>query len=204
MSASVLFLGWDRADWRVLEPMLAEGRLPRLRRLIDSSERGTLLSAFPPHSVAAWTSFLSGQPSAVHGVLDFRRGDKRRYFPIVPHTSSSVPSPDLLQYLSLNGRRVLSANIPMTFPPRQVDGLVVGGVFLPPGAVFTHPPTLQAELDSLGGFPINGLAWNRSRSLFELIDEALHVTRRHTAVFGSLLERHRWDVALFGYMAPDR
>jgi len=57
----------------------------------------------------------------------------------------------LLQAISDAGARVLSINLPMTFPPFPVNGALVSGVFLPPGARFTHPPELEQELDVAAG-----------------------------------------------------
>jgi len=99
---------------------------------------------------------------------------------------------------------VLSINIPMTFPPLPVNGAVVSGVFLPPDATFTHPPELQQELADLGGFPINGLEWADVNDLADLFEEARVMVRQRALIAERLLEREHWDVALVGFMAPDR
>jgi predicted AlkP superfamily phosphohydrolase/phosphomutase len=204
VTARVLFVGWDGADWDVLDRLQAEGVMPSLAGLREGGAEGTLLSTFPPHSVAAWTSFLCGRPVSEHRVIDFMACRPGSYFPDIPHTARSVPSPDLLRLLNQQGRRVLCANLPMTFPPGPGRGTLISGVFLPPDAKYTFPPQLQERLAAFGGFPTSAMRWVHAASLPRLLEEAAAVTRQHTTVFREMIQSQDWDVALVAYMAPDR
>src|SRR5919197_715960 len=66
----VLLVGWDGADWRILDPLLERGDLPNLQALISRGQRAVLRSTVPTHSWAAWPSFLTGVDPADHGVYD--------------------------------------------------------------------------------------------------------------------------------------
>src|ERR671929_2319445 len=70
----VLLIGWDGADWRILDPLLERGDLPNLQALIDRGQKGVLKSTIPTHSWAAWPSFLTGVDPADHGVYDILEG----------------------------------------------------------------------------------------------------------------------------------
>src|SRR5690348_11549266 len=77
-----LVIGWDGADWRILDPLLERGVLPNLQALIDRGGRGVLRSTIPTHSWTAWPSFLTGVDPADHGVYDIlesRRSSKRQF-----------------------------------------------------------------------------------------------------------------------------
>jgi predicted AlkP superfamily phosphohydrolase/phosphomutase len=49
----VLLIGWDGADWRILDPLLERGDLPNLANLISRGHRAILRSTVPTHSWAA-------------------------------------------------------------------------------------------------------------------------------------------------------
>ena len=66
----VLLIGWDGADWRILDPMLEAGLLPNLASLVRRGAKGVLRSTVPNHSWSAWPSFLTGLDPANHGVYD--------------------------------------------------------------------------------------------------------------------------------------
>jgi tetratricopeptide (TPR) repeat protein len=67
----VLLVGWDGADWLIVRPLLQQGRMPNLQRLIARGASGELLAIKPLLSPLIWTSIATGQPATVHGVADF-------------------------------------------------------------------------------------------------------------------------------------
>ena len=67
----LLFIGLDGATWRVLEPAMANGSAPTLRRLVESGTHGTVQALWPPHwSGAAWAAIVTGLPREVTGVYE--------------------------------------------------------------------------------------------------------------------------------------
>ena len=38
----LLIVGWDAADWQVIDPLIAAGEMPHLKRLIDGGVRSDL------------------------------------------------------------------------------------------------------------------------------------------------------------------
>ena len=78
----VLLIGWDGADWRILDPLLEAGVLPNLAALVERGGSAVLRSTLPTHSWAAWPSFLTGVDPADHGVFDIfesRGGGAKQY-----------------------------------------------------------------------------------------------------------------------------
>ena len=200
----LLIVGWDGADWEILDDLLNRGDLPNLSQAISDGMRGDLESTLPTHSWAAWPTFLTGMHPAGHGVFDFvqrDRNDPRRRIPV---TSASIGAPTFLEILSQAGIEVRAANIPVTFPPLKVRGRLIAGVAIPPRSTFVHPPEWGEHLQRVAPFPLNGLEWSRFADRQEqLIEEALELVERRTASYEALLEG-AWTVAVCVYVATDR
>jgi predicted AlkP superfamily phosphohydrolase/phosphomutase len=194
-------VGWDGADWEILDPLLAAGALPNLRALIDRGGRGVSRSCLPSHSWAAWPTFLTGLDPAGHGVFDileYRPGATRR----LPVSSRSMLAPAWPARAAEAGRKVLLANIPLTYPPLELDeGVCIAGGVIPAGAAWSHPNGIGEQL----GWPINGGSWTTFRGRPEaLIDDVEQVTRARAQAMRRLLDEQPWDVACMVFVSPDR
>src|SRR4051812_38819788 len=69
----VIVLGFDGADARTTEEMMARGELPHLARLRDSGTFAPLGTTMPAESPVSWASLNSGQNPAKTGVPGFVR-----------------------------------------------------------------------------------------------------------------------------------
>lgn len=204
MRQRVLVVGWDGADWEIVDDLLARGLLPNLAEMLAAGGRGTLLSTIPSHSWAAWSSFLTGYQPAGHGVWDFVERHPTDPDRRVPVSSTSIRRPTFLDQLSAAGVEVRAANIPVTFPAWEVNGRMIGGVAVPRGAPFVTPGAFAAELESRAPFPINGLEWTRFAEQPDvLVADARRLVEERTRSFEVLLEGS-WDVAVCVFVAPDR
>lgn len=193
-------MGWDGADWDVLDPLLAAGDLPNLAALAGRGARGVARSILPSHSWAAWPTFLTGVDPAGHGVFDIlehRPGSTRR----MPVSSRSILAPTWPQRLSDADRTVLLLNVPLTYPPLPLRGAVIAGGVIPPNAVYSHPAEVGPEL----GWPINGGSWTTFRDRpFDLIADVERVTAARAEAARRLMDREEWDVACAVFVSPDR
>lgn len=67
----VWIIGWDGMSPNVLQPLLAEGKLPNLERLMARGAYGRLTTIKPTHSPIIWTSIATGKEPAKHGITGF-------------------------------------------------------------------------------------------------------------------------------------
>ena len=67
----VLVIGWDAADWRVINPMLQEEKLPNLKKFMDEGVSGNNSTLDPPLSPMLWTSIATGKRPFNHGIHGF-------------------------------------------------------------------------------------------------------------------------------------
>ena len=67
----LLLVGWDAADWKVIDPLLAKGEMPHLARLLQQGVRGNVATIQPPLSPMVWTSIATGKRPPKHGIFGF-------------------------------------------------------------------------------------------------------------------------------------
>ena len=67
----VLLIGWDGADWKVIHPLMDQGTMPNLKRLIANGVMGNIATMQPMFSPMLWTSIATGKRPYKHGVLNF-------------------------------------------------------------------------------------------------------------------------------------
>jgi predicted AlkP superfamily phosphohydrolase/phosphomutase len=200
MANRVLVVGWDGADWDILDPLLAAGELPTLRELQDRGRRGVSRSCLPSHSWAAWPTFLTGRDPGGHGVFDileYMPGATRR----PPVSWRSILAPTWPERLSEAGKTTLLVNVPLTWPPPAIRGVAIAGGVVPPRRPFSHPEDVGPRL----GWPINGGSWTtfRNRPL-DLVDDLEALTHRRGEAMRTLLDEQPWDVACLVFVSTDR
>ncbi len=200
----LLIIGWDGADWEIVNDLIERGDLPNVGRMIEEGAAGNLDSTTPSHSWAAWSTFLTGMNPGSHGVFDFVERDPKEPRRRIPVSSRSIKTPTFFERLSEAGHEVRLGNIPVTFPPTPVRGRIIAGVTVPPGSSFVYPEEWAAELRERAPFPVNGMEWTRFRDDPEaLAREAKGLVERRTDSFECLLGG-KWKVATCVYVAPDR
>lgn len=69
--SKVLVIGWDAADWKVINPLIQQGKMPALKKLIDGGVSGRIKTLDPPLSPMLWTSIATGFRADKHGIKGF-------------------------------------------------------------------------------------------------------------------------------------
>lgn len=151
----LLIVGLDGATFDILDPLMALGQLPHLKQIVEKGSRATLLSTTPPATLPAWTSFLTGAPPDVHGVIDMFMRYENGYG-LVPCTGRRRHVPTFLWHASQSGRRVCSIGVPGTFPPEEINGYCISGFDAPgvshAGPANVFPANFFSRVQQLGGY----------------------------------------------------
>lgn len=124
----VAVIGWDGADWSVARPLMAQGRLPHLQRLVQRGASGELHSMVPILSPLLWTTLATGQPPEVHGVLDFLEPGPSGG-PPRPITAAARQVPALWEMAHAAGLTTGVVGWWATHPAPQLDGFAVSDQF---------------------------------------------------------------------------
>jgi len=198
----VLIIGLDGATWDVLNPLMAEGLMPRLRQAVESGASGILRSTTPPITPAAWTTFLTGRQPGGHGIIDFERYDAHSNKLSFNSTRCLDHVRNVWQILGDRGFKVGSVNVPMTYPPIPVNGFMVSGFETPgPECDFVYPPELKEALLARWPDPTVHKSWKRSRfrrdrTFRENVAYARRSFAQGAAMTKWLGDTHGWDVLM--------
>ncbi len=69
--APLLLIGWDAADWSLINEMEAKGLMPHFAALRQRATEAYLASLVPTLSPLLWTSVVTGKRAHEHGILSF-------------------------------------------------------------------------------------------------------------------------------------
>lgn len=150
----LLIVGFDGASFDVIRPMIADGELPHVARVLAEGASGELESETPPTSPPAWTSMMTGLNPGRHGVYHFIRRRLGSYE--TPLVDSRIYSgKDLMSVLTRRGWTAGTMNIPMTYPPFPLEGgYMVSGIPMPlEGESIAWPAGLTREMSERLGHP---------------------------------------------------
>ena len=141
----VLVIGLDGATFDLIEPWAKAGHLPNLARLMAEGAWGRLQSTVPAHSAAAWATFATGLLPGRHGIYWFL-GPTRDHQYFRPISADSIHGRTLWELIGEQGRRVGVMNVPLTYPPKPVNGYLIAGVLSPDARSAFWPPELYEEV----------------------------------------------------------
>jgi len=141
----ILLISFDGGTWKILDLAIQAGVMPFLQGLIKRGSRGTLLSSRPPLTPAAWASFQTGTGPGGHGVVDFSFWDpKNQELRLV---DSCFLKHTLWDKAGQKGKRLGVINVPLTYPPRPLNGYLITGFLTPDiNSPFTYPSDFKGRL----------------------------------------------------------
>lgn len=123
-----LLIGLDGATYDILDPLVAEGVMPNLGKIMEDGSRGILRSTMHPLTPPAWATLMTGRHPGNHGVFDFIRVDRSKGAPTYTLTTSAdLKVPTIWQIASAAGQRAITLNYPTMFPAKPIDGVVIPG-----------------------------------------------------------------------------
>ena len=170
-----------------------------------------LESVIPPVTAPAWTSFMTGKTPGKHGIFDFTRFDPSDRSTKL-NNAENIRSKTLWQILSEKGKRVIVLNMPYTYPPPKVNGIVVAGWDAPSVETnFTYPSEIRARIFEKipdYGSTLDLSLWNylptKSDQQFDqFIAKLVRSFEQGLELASFLLEETAWDVCMVHFQQTD-
>jgi predicted AlkP superfamily phosphohydrolase/phosphomutase len=142
----VIVIGIDGGTFDVIRPMIEQGELPHIASLMKAGVCSDLQSTIPPITAPAWTSFMTGTNPGKHGIFGFV-GDMHKKYDGRILSAADSKSKTLWSILSECQRRLTLLNIPFTYPPSPINGIMISGMGAPTESFdVAYPKDIYKEL----------------------------------------------------------
>ena len=158
LAKKVLLIGWDGADWQMIRPLLAEGKMPTLQALLKGGVSGNLATIQPILSPMLWNSIATGKRADKHGIHGFLepKPDRTGTRPVTSTTRTCKAVWNILTQMEMTSQIISWF---ASHPAEPIQGSIVSDRFVAqtaarekiydcPQGTF-HPSTLAEEMSRL-------------------------------------------------------
>jgi len=114
---TIIVVGVDGANYKILQPLIEAGKLPNIKKLLDKGAYGNLTSEDPKASPVIWTTIFTGKQPKKHGIIGWRETTQPDYRQVEA----------LWTITSDQNLKTAVINVPGTYPPEKVNGVMISG-----------------------------------------------------------------------------
>ena len=187
----MIVIGLDGASFELIEPWLRAGKLPNLKRLITNGVRGSSRSCLPPTTSPNWKCYSTGKNPGKLGIFWWENIDlinRRRYIP-----ANRAQTRELWDYLSESGMKAGVINMPLTYPPKQVNGFMIAGGPDAQDRHFTYPGELESRLKKEFKYEVHPVIRSDWRRSDEAISRLMALMEKRFLVAKTLAKEYELD-----------
>ena len=197
-----LILCIDGITFNKVKALILKGKLNNFRDLINKGVSANTKSTIPPDSLPAWPSFITGNNPANHGIIEYIKYIKESNEDIIVN-SKMIGTKKYWDIFSDHGLSSVTMNLPMTFPPQEIKGIMISGHLTPHDGIFSYPPELCAQLKEVGYF--TQLVVTKFFD-FDLTkpEPYIYKINKTKEVALSIMKNYNWDLFTLGFMTPDK
>lgn len=113
------------SSMKLIESWANEGSLPAFKSLMTEGTSGPLQAQVPLITPQMIGKIITGKSAGHHGLFDFwQRGADGKFVEI---NGSNVKEKPVWQVLSENNLRCGVVNVPLTYPPQELNGFIISG-----------------------------------------------------------------------------
>jgi predicted AlkP superfamily phosphohydrolase/phosphomutase len=202
MKKSIFALALDGTPFSLLNELFDIGIMPNFKKLINGQNFKEMNSVHPPISSVAWTSFMTGKNPAGHNIYGFIEREPHTMEVFVP-TSINIKSKTIWEYLSGLNKRVFTINVPVTYPPKKINGIMICGFLGTDILKGTYPANIGRQLLD-NGYQIDVDTVKARTDLHGFINELNYVLDKRIETILDFYDQEPWDFFMAHIMATDR
>ena len=165
----VLVIGLDGASFKVLGQAFKLGYAQHLHELVRKGFRRKLKAPLPAESPVSWPVIFTGLNPGKTGLFGWH--DYSNPFRIRLETSRKIVGKAIWDILSAYGLKSIVVNVPMTYPPYRINGIMISGFPCPTNSLVAFPPSEEKKLRKY--FPEYKIEPTKITVEYSKIDEGL-------------------------------
>ena len=150
-----IVIGFDGAAYAMLNFWIDRGDMPVLKGMIKEGISGNVASSTPPMTAPAWNDWSTGCNPGKHSIFDFMSitSTPGKYSMI---NAQSRQRKGIWEYFQESDRVVTFQNMPTTYPPVSINGIMISGMLTPGNQHdFAKPKELFKEIEKkFGPYPL--------------------------------------------------
>jgi predicted AlkP superfamily phosphohydrolase/phosphomutase len=199
----IVVLGIDGVPYSFLKEGILNGKFPNIEKIC---EEGVGLkqynSVYPTVSSVAWTSYMTGKNPGEHSIYGFVDRDCSPFRLKIP-LGSDRTAKTLWKEASEKGKKVLVMNVPVTYPPEEVNGILISGFLTTSVQKVVQPATLVPYLKKKG-YIIDADPRFGHSDREKFMKEIMRALDIRMEVFLELMNKDNYDLAQCHIMETDR
>ena len=205
LKRKVLVIGLDGVGFDFIKDWLEQGKLPTIAKLMERGVYGDLQSTIPPITPPAWASFMTGMNPGKHGIYDFvtvkrkKSGDDE--YNLVD--SKNIKGKCIWDFLTVRNKKSIVLNVPLTYPPWEINGIMISGHPSPSTKNYAYPKDVLKELEKNIGeyiiFPDENILNHPEKNfkgLLKIIEK-----RKEAAIY--LMKNYEYDFFMVEFQMTD-
>ena len=196
-------LSIDGVPHGLLAELIDGGHMPVFAALCERHGRARKMrSVLPTVSCVAWACYATGRNPGKHGIygfIDRRAGTYDLTFP----NAANLRGKHLWELLSDRGKKVFGMNVPTTYPPRAVNGILIGGFLAPSTAKAAYPAQVGEYLRSIN-YQVDSDAQLARESKDRMLDNLDLTLEKRAEAMMHFLAAESWDFFHTHIMGTDR
>ncbi len=202
LGRKVVVIGLDGTPLSLITSLIAKGELPNFAHILQDGSVRPMTSAIPFVSSVAWSSFMTGKNPGKHGIYGFLDRVPDSYDTYIPN-ARAMHSETLWEILSRQGKRVVVMNVPVTYPPRQVNGILVAGFLAPSLEKATYPAWVGQKLKDVG-YRIDVDPWQARDDKDKFLEDLYYTLDKREEAMSHFMDSEDWDFFMLQIMETDR
>lgn len=195
-------LGLDGMPYSLMQNLFKRGGFKNLKTIADRGSMKQINSVYPTVSSVAWTSFATGKQPGETNIFGFTEAlveSQTIYIPV----DTNRKTENIWEKLSSKGKCSIVINVPISYPVKEINGIMVSSFLAPVLEKATYPydfykklKTYNYELDADANLAVK----NRPQLMKQLLD----IMESRFNVCLDLLEKESWDYFQLNIMETDR